>query len=281
MDHDFISEHGLIERYHQGLLAPEEEARFEEHFVTCADCMEQLELARGFERGLKAVVAEDAAKAVVQAGLFAWLARRSRAAQWGLGMAALLLAAGLAAFWPLSQGRDLRQTAAGWRARWQTERQGAADLERRLAASERRRDDERRELEARLAQAREQPAGLRGILERPLANLPVVLLSAVRGGAGDAPVTIDRTQAGAPLALAVDVGDDPRYAGYRVTITGKGGAAVFSQAGLQPNALETLLITFPAGFFADGDYRLRVDGTRSAGGTDEILAVPFRVVGKR
>ena len=57
MDHDYIAEGGLVERYHQGSLPPDEEARFEEHFVGCPECTEQLELARGFQRGLKAVVA--------------------------------------------------------------------------------------------------------------------------------------------------------------------------------------------------------------------------------
>ena len=48
----------------------------EEHFVACPECTEQLELARGFQRGLKSMVAEDAviARTAVQLGLFAWLA---------------------------------------------------------------------------------------------------------------------------------------------------------------------------------------------------------------
>ena len=61
MDHAYIEEHGLIERYHRGLLDPEEETRFEEHYFSCPQCMEQLELARGFQRGLQAATAEDAA----------------------------------------------------------------------------------------------------------------------------------------------------------------------------------------------------------------------------
>ena len=31
MDHTYIAEQSLIERYHRGLLDPEEEARFESH----------------------------------------------------------------------------------------------------------------------------------------------------------------------------------------------------------------------------------------------------------
>ncbi|HEY0554696.1 MAG TPA: zf-HC2 domain-containing protein, partial [Thermoanaerobaculia bacterium] len=92
MDHPYIESHGLIELYHQGALPPDEESRFEEHFVGCGECMEQLELARGLQKGIRAMAAEDAARAVVAAGLFAWLARRGRLAQWGMALAALLLA---------------------------------------------------------------------------------------------------------------------------------------------------------------------------------------------
>src|SRR5438270_383029 len=91
MDHSYIEAQELVERYHRGLLPPEEEERFEEHFVACPECREQLELVRGFQKGIKALAAEDAARRVVVAGLFGWLARRGRLAQWGLALAALLV----------------------------------------------------------------------------------------------------------------------------------------------------------------------------------------------
>ncbi len=273
MDHAYIAENSFVERYHRGLLPPEEEARFEEHFVTCPECMEQLELARGFQRGLQTMAAEDAAKAVVQAGLFAWLARRGRLAQWGLALAVLAVVAG-----PLLWSFSLRQTAADWRQRWAGQRQEAADLKGRLAASERRRSDERRELEAKLAAARE-PGARPNLLDRPLANLPVVLLTAVRGEPGEPAPAIDLSRAGQPVILAVDVGAEDRFASYRVTIT-RNGTVVFRQAGLEPNALETIMITFPASFFSPGEHRLRLEGIR-AGAAEEIGGYPFRAVEKK
>jgi hypothetical protein len=257
MDHSYIAEQGLVERYHRGLLPPEEEARFEEHFVACPECMEQLELARGFQQGIKALAAEDAARTVVAAGLFAWLARRGRLAQWGLALAALLVAAGLPALWLLAglhgEGRELR-------ARLEAQRHANQELERRLA----------------VAKPPEPPRGLAG----PLVNTPVFLLSALRGEAGG-PATIDLSRAGDALALAVDVGNDLRFTAYRVTITRAGGGAVFQQSGLKPNALEALMVTFPSSFFSPGDYRLRVEGVRPGGAASEVGGYPFRVVGGR
>jgi len=271
MEHAYIESNGLVERYHQGLLPPDEEARFEEHFVECPACMEQLELARGFQKGLKTLVAEDAARAVVGAGLFAWLARRGRLAQWGVPLAALAVAAALPALWLLAGSRGERQE---WRAGLDAQRRSNRELEHRLDESESRRNAERRELEAKIAQAKppEAPRGLTG----PLVNTPVFLLSALRSDDGK-PATIDLARAGDALALAVDVGDDLRFASYRATITKAGGATVFRQLGLEPNALEALMITFPASFFAPGDYRLRVEGVKPDGSASEIGGYPFRV----
>ncbi|HET9209005.1 MAG TPA: hypothetical protein VFR03_01330 [Thermoanaerobaculia bacterium] len=280
MDHAYIESNGLVERYHRGLLPPDEEVRFEEHFVDCPQCTEQLELARGFQRGLKAMAAEDAARAVVVAGLFAWLARRGRLARWGTVLAALAVAALLPALWLLAGGRSERREQE---ARLEAERHTRQELERRLAESESRRSAERRELEGKLAQAKppaKPPRGLAG----PLVNTPVFLLAAVRSNDAQ-PVTIDLSRTGDALALAVDLGEGLRFDTYRATIVSIGGRAgggkVFEKAGLKPNALETLMITFPSTFFAPGDYRLRVEGVKPDGSAAEVGGYAFRVAGKR
>jgi hypothetical protein len=271
MDHAYIESNGLVELYHQGALPPDEEARFEEHFVDCAECQEQLEVARGFRRGLKSLAAEDAARAVVAAGLFAWLARRGRLAQWGMALAALLMAAGLPALWLLAGSQGERRELS---AQLEAQRQAGRELERKLGESESRRNEERRGLEAKLAAVKppEPPRGLAG----PLVNTPVFLLAALRSNDGK-PVVIDLAKAGDALALAVDVGTDLRFATYRASIIRTGGGNVFEKAGLKPNALEALMITFPSSFFAPGDYRLRVEGVKADGSAVEVGGYPFRV----
>src|SRR5215213_8291662 len=132
LNHETIEERGMIDLYHRGLLPPEDEERFEAHFVGCPQCMEQLEMARGFQRGLKAA-GTGAALAAVQAGLFAWLARRRPLVQWGLSLAVLLLAAGLPALWILSEGRRTAAEAQAEAERW---RRQAASAGERAAQSE-------------------------------------------------------------------------------------------------------------------------------------------------
>jgi hypothetical protein len=256
MDHAYIEEHGLIDLYHRGQLPPEEEAGFEEHFVGCPECQERLQMARGFQRGLKTAVAEDVAKA----GLLAWLLRSPRRT-W-LAVAALILAAVLPVLGYLagSRGAAPMNTEASWRQLFEKERQSADDLRQRLEESERQ----------RLARVEEAP-----VPPAPLVNTPVFLLTAVRGEGETASVKVK----GGYFSLAVDAGDDPRFESYRVTITDSRGARVFREAGLKPNALEALLLTFPAGFFKPGEHRLALEGIKPDGGAAELGGYSFRIVG--
>jgi hypothetical protein len=269
MDHQYVEDNGLIDLYRRDVLPPEEEARFEEHFAGCLECIEQLEAARGFQLGLKTLAAEDAARAVVQAGLLAWLARRRGLL---LSVAALLVAA-LPVLWLLRENREMARQASVSRESLETERQRAGDLERRLAETERRNAQARRELEARIAQAKppEEPRK-----EGPLVNTPVFLLAMVRSE-GEPAAVIDLGKIGRVLTLAVDPGASAAFETYRATITDSAGRRVFRQDGLKPNALETVMITFPATFFSPGDHRLTLEGLRPDGTAAEIGGYPFRV----
>jgi hypothetical protein len=270
MDHTYIEERGLIDLYHRGQIPPEEEIEFEEHFVGCAACQDRLAMARGFQRGLKTVVAEDAARAVAQAGIAAWLVRR----RW-LAAAVLVLAVLLPAVGFLAGNRGARDAVASWKDRWETERLSASKLERMLAESERRRQEgqeERRALEEKLAQARPPET----TPPSPLVNTPLILLTAVRGEPAEPQVV--HVGGSSYFTLAVDAGDDSRFASYRATVTDSKGARVFRQADLKPNALEAILLTFPTSYFKPGEYRLALEGVLPDGGTVELGVHPFRIV---
>ena len=253
MDHSYIEEHGLIDLYHRGHLPPEEEAGFEEHFVGCPECQERLEMARGFQRGLRTMVAQDVAGTTV----LAWLMRR----RW-IAVAALVLAAVLPVLGYMAWNRDVPPPQeAAWRRLFEKERQSAADLRQRLEKSER----------LRLAEKAATPAPPSA--PSPLINTPVFLLTAVRG---DSEAAVIQVKDGY-FSLAVDSGDDPRFESFRVTITDARGTRVFREPGLKPNALEALLLTFPAGYFKPGEYRLTVEGVRGDGTASELGGYSFRV----
>jgi len=59
MDHSYIEEHAIIDRYVAGKLSSVECARFEEHFVDCPACRRQLNIAGEFKQMLESVALED------------------------------------------------------------------------------------------------------------------------------------------------------------------------------------------------------------------------------
>lgn len=82
MDHAYISENAIAEQYVRRSLPDEEAARFEEHFLVCADCRMEVELAGRFRDGLRGNVTPlrrpfpfvAAAIAVAASVAIAWLA---------------------------------------------------------------------------------------------------------------------------------------------------------------------------------------------------------------
>src|SRR6185295_14428367 len=116
MDHTYIDEQHVVDRYVRGTLPAEEAARFEEHYLSCQDCLDQLDLAESMKRGFQRAAGQDAARVVAsrQLAFVAWLARLGRSRQAAVLAMTLLVAALLP--WGLAQrkiadrDRELTQT---------------------------------------------------------------------------------------------------------------------------------------------------------------------------
>lgn len=285
MDHAYIEEHNLIDRYYQGRLPPEEEISFEEHFVGCPGCLQQLEVARSFRRGLKNMAAEDLARleTTVQIGIFAWLTRLSRGRQAGLALTAILVTVALPILWFGGELRELRHdveqarsTVAIAQERHAAERRTVAELEERLTVDASIHAVEKERLEIELAKA--QRAGSTAARQPPVEpwiNVPVFLLRKLRSD--ETTRRVDLSRVDSPLSLAIDVGNDPAIISYRAVLESAEDGPRWRREGLEPNALEVLLITFPKGFLKPGDYRLELTGVRTDGTEVELGGYPFRV----
>src|SRR4051812_34324247 len=59
MDHAYVDEHQVAELYLLGKLPPEEAARFEEHSMSCQECLDRLETAETLRLGLRMVAAHE------------------------------------------------------------------------------------------------------------------------------------------------------------------------------------------------------------------------------
>jgi hypothetical protein len=92
VDHTYIEDNHVVQRYLLGKLSPGEEERFEQHYLECDECLDQLRLAESLHRGLKAVaVQEMTGRAIGAAATLSWWRRLGR---WGrVSFVALILAA--------------------------------------------------------------------------------------------------------------------------------------------------------------------------------------------
>lgn len=271
MEHDWIDEHQVAERYLLGQLAAAEAAEFEEHSLGCPECLDRLEAAEGLAAGLKRAAAQEAALwgVVLQAGLFARLARLSRSRQASILAMALLLVVILPGGLLLRRvgelGRELdrarqRPAAAATPAPSAvvSARPPAADPEaplraaRAAAAEYGRAQAERRakSLAAELAEARQ-----------PLVNPLLLTLGAERSAPGGAEPSTRIDLASAPpwVVLSLEL-DAPARHSYDLALRGPDGRVRWRGKGFVPDGKGDLSVAFPRSLLAPGDSTVEVLG---------------------
>lgn len=249
MLHAYADENDLPSRYVAGQVEPSERADFEAHLLECADCQDGVQAADGLMQGLRAATQADTL-------VMPRVARPSRplpSRHWMLAMAAAV------ACWALPLVLLVRMSV-------QKDRQLAA-AERTLAALRASRDpgvpptdgplSERLQLEngrlvAELEQAR-----------RPQVNVPVLLLSAVRGaGPASGPLprlVVPAGQAWAVLSLELEA--EPGAGEYTAVLLDGQGRALWTGAGLRLRD-DALSLALPTALLPPGRYRLRVSSSR-------------------
>lgn len=257
MDHDYIQRHQVIDEYVLGRLPESEAARFEDHYLTCEECVRRLDLAERFQQGFRDVAAEDVAAPVGLAAVFAALARRRWvAAAGGLVLSAVLVAAGLLSLRSLRLGRELEEA----RARLAAVEGRQAEEGRRAAAAV----GEAGALRERLAEERQARGRLEEELSRqrrPQAGAAwVVALVPLRSGpaAGEPVQRITLPPSAEWIVLSLDL-DLPGPGPYRVTLQRRQGPTVWTGEGLSPGPAGTLAVGLDSSLLSPGDYRLVVE----------------------
>ncbi|HEX3554903.1 MAG TPA: zf-HC2 domain-containing protein [Thermoanaerobaculia bacterium] len=255
MDHRAIDAEDIAERYVAGRLPPEEAAQFEEHYLDCPSCCVRVEAAERLKRGLRRL-AEEAAVRAPEA------ARWSRSPQWALAAAALLAVALVPAWLELREVQRLRSDLA----RTKVEKGSADRLNGELQQTRR---DLAAEVEKREALAREMAAD-----RQPQANLPILPLTPVRGGAPARTLKLPAKPGW--VAFWVEPGDTD-YPAYRATLRKNEGAVVFEGSRLTLNDLGALLITLHSTSLSPGSYRLEVEGLPRSSAPVSVGQFPLRI----
>jgi len=227
MEHAQIEENNLVDRYVRGTLPVDLRAPFEEHFLDCPDCLEQLKLAGSLREGLRLSAAELAAAAVTRRdapvgarlrSLFAW--------RWAPAVAAACLV--LATMSSVVLFRELGSVRS--------------ELTRDRAAL----DATRKTIEA---------------AER--AGAAVYILNPVRGEAAPARIAVAATPAWTVLALESDF---TRFATYRATLRNDRDQTVWQKDRIQPSSPDAIGIVLPpAVLTAPGEYKLVLEGEDGQG----------------
>ena len=276
MDHRRIEEENLAELYATGRLSPAEEEDFETHLLECRECRERVAQADDFRDSVRTVAAEDAARATVQAGLLAWLARRSRAARLGL-LAVAAIAVALLPTWLLLDHARLESELA--EARQAAERPAppgpVMPPEDGQKLDQLARERSRLEKELRLERsAREGLAERIAQLTRPQVNAAVYSLGLVRGMSDTNEVTLGPTPEWIVLSLELP---QVEHDTYRATLLDARGNTVWQGEGLRPTASDTLTVLLYSDLLNSGDYRLRLEGLAAEKRFVPAGEIPFRV----
>lgn len=262
MDHEYIQERHVVDRYVQGRLPAAEADLFEDHYLTCEECLGRLRIAEKFQRGFRQVAAEEA----IGAGVLAAFVRSRRGLALGAAFAVLLAVSALLAVRSVGLGRDLDDAQARLDA-------AQAQEARRVAAAQ----SEAESLRARLAAEEAE----RGRLEEEAAKprLPqaagawLVTLVPVRSGpaAGEPSQRITLPPTPQWIVLSLDL-DLDLSGSYRAVLERQGGGVVWTGEGLRPSPQGGLAVGLDSSLLAPGDYRLRVEQ-----GGFPIARIPFRV----
>jgi Putative zinc-finger len=268
MDHDYINEHGVVSGYVAGRLSPEERAGFEEHFLDCRQCLEQIEVTSELREGLRQVAKEDAARAgVASGGARLGDAPQPAPALWaepgswrrrGVLAYAMVVVVGLAAVffadarYRRSEVAEARRTAEDWQHRYAEERKARESLLSALAQfadAARKRGDDQGEFEASL-----QPA-------------PLFFLNVTRGAdAGSAPANQVALSPAAPLiALSLEFEKDPAFRSYRARLSDASGRALWSAENIPSPASDAIAITLPSHLLGRGNYSVVLEGLTADG----------------
>lgn len=228
MMHQQIEEREIIERYVRDQLAPEEKRAFEEHFFSCEECFDKVQVTERFVAGIqdaagRGMLVGDARASIPQRTHSWWMTA------FGVSACAAVIFAAITGWLYLVQIPRIRGQLS----------QSAAEL--------------RRAQQEQAALAQQPQRNMQGE-----ANVPLVMLQATRG------LQASRTDAilpanAAQLVLWIDV-DSGHYRTYRVEVSSAAGQPIETLQHLTPNSYHALAASVPAEGLQPGEFQIKLFG---------------------
>jgi len=285
MNHEYTNKFNLIDQYVLGKLAADEAEEFENHFIDCPECVEQLNITRSFIDDLKGLAVQET---LVSSNKPAALTRRwdrqglGPRHYWAAVACGLVVVVGVLAFFG---GRRLNRLEAELRQAKEETSAISQQYQRGLetaAASDKQHEDARQQLAQRLEEL-DKKFQLEGVANQsvrssaaPQVNFPIYALVSVRGHS-PAPVDITLPASTSRFALSIAVEESRVFSTYRVTIMDHQGKTVWQRGGFRPDAYHALSLSLNSKFLTPGSYDLRVEGLTPPNQWNTIGSYPFRI----
>ena len=281
MNHPQIEEADMVDRYLLGRLPAEEQSRFEEHFVDCQECLDRLETSASFRRGIKTALAEDVLRTgvYVQAGVLAWLIRRTRWQQITLLLIAIFLLIGPSAFFVMKNRRtqneldQARRDSLEWQRQYEAQQKKGNELEKELQQA-------RQNSEQRQQPTLPDEPGNGNELGRPQSRAPVFALNIVRSAdpnSSQPASQITIPPLASSVVLALELEGDPDVRSYRATLSTADRRIVWVAKDLKPQSKDTLRVNLRSDLLKPDDYQLTLEGLTKEGGYVPQGKYSFRV----
>jgi hypothetical protein len=242
MEHSYIEKNALVDRYLNRRLGVEERAAFEEHFLDCRQCLDQLKFAEALQNGIRAFAADPVSLGEVPSRVSFW--KWFAGAWWRIAVP--VAAALLIVLLPVAVlVQRYRNKAAGAEI-------AAADMRANYAALQRQLDQAKR-------------------------AATVFILSATResGSETTQKIPIPPTPQWIVLAMEHDVS---QFRSYRATLLEKAGRTIWQSDVIEPGSPDAIGISFPSSLLMPGDYSVRLEGIAPGGQTELVATMSFQAV---
>jgi hypothetical protein len=229
MDHSYIEEHNLVERYVRGTLPATERTAFEEHFLDCPECLDKMEIARSLRKGIRIaaadmVLAPEAAGSTLGGWLRSFFGWRRVAA---VAAACLVIASltGVVLYRQLVHTRN--------------------ELDRAQLAFVRERENAR--------------AVLRDAQQDPLL---VYVLNQSRGAGEPKMIELPRSPKWVVLSIEADVS---QFSSYGAILQNQNGQVIWRGDVIQPSSPDMIAVPVLSTLLTPGAWTLRLEGRDAAG----------------
>jgi hypothetical protein len=291
MNHDYIEQYDLVDRYLRGRLTSEEGERFEEHFIDCPQCVDRLKTTRGFKQGLGLLMVQQVSKEEGHSakGLRWLFPERVSLKNLTFAACCLLVVAIIGSTLLASQVKNLgreagqaKNASSEWQRRYEEQQQAALSAEQQRQEKEQSLSGQISQLEAELENERKQRGDHAGALQgwQPGINLPIFVLNSVRRDSQNpaAEITeIKLPRSPTNFVMSVSLEGEAKYKTYRVTILAD-RRPFWGRSGYKPDRDNSLTLGFNSSFFRPADYLLKIEGVTPTKDSGIIGNYPFRVV---